>query len=218
MAGSTLLLMSMVSSAGSAKHLNACAFTCHEVSWCCNYLVYLLKRFYVLAGAEKGLVWETGDTPTTEDGKWVCNDSSQAFISQTTLHPCSLPNHDCCQATTAAVGVRYVSNLWDEAALVEITFEVWPTCGDGLSLHFILTQNNSSSVLFSKVFPALDVSPPHRETFEKVLAIFPGDSLLFLVQPGANHDCDGVYVHDIKIWQSEAKQIFHSTHELISGQ
>ncbi len=178
----------------------------------------MLSNFCVLAGGEKGLTWQTSDTAITEDGKWACNDSSQAFISQTTLHPCSLPNHGCCQATTAAVGVRYVSNLWDEAALVEITFEVWPTCGDGLSLQFILTQSNSSSILFSNVFPAVDVSPPHRETFEKVLAIFPGDSLLFLVQPGANHDCDGVYVHDIKIWQSKATQMLNSTLEFVTGQ
>lgn len=29
---------------------------------------------------------------------------------------------------------------------------------------------------------------------------------------------DGVYVHDIKIWQSKATQMFNSTHEVISGQ
>lgn len=164
----------------------------------------MLTRLCLLTGAEKGLTWQAGSTSKTEDGKWACSDSAHAFISQTILHPCSLPNHQCCQASTAAVGIRYVSNLWDEAALVEITYEVWPTCGDGVSLHFILTQNSTSSVLLFKAFPASDVSPPHRETFEKNVAMFPGDSLLFLVQPGANHDCDGVYIHDMKVWQSKA--------------
>lgn len=178
----------------------------------------MLKCFYVLSGTEKGLTWQAAQSSITEDGKWACNNASQAFISQTTLHPCSLPNHQCCQANTAAVGVRYVSNLWDRAALVEVTFEVWPTCGDGLSLLFTLTQNNTSSVLLFKVFPALDVSPPHRETFEKVISMFPGDSLLFLVQPGANHDCDGVYVHDIKVWQSKVTQTSSNTHELVHNQ
>ncbi len=164
---------------------------------------HVLTGSYVLSGFEKGLTWQAAGTSKTEDGKWACSDSSQAFISQTTLHPCSLPNRQCCQANTAAVGVRYVNNLWDDSALVEVTFEVWPTCGDGLSLKLILKQNSTSSVLLYKAFPALISSPPHRETFEKIIAVFPGDSLLFLVQPGANHDCDGVYVHDIKLWQSK---------------
>lgn len=172
----------------------------------------------MLTGAEKGLTWQAAGTSKTEDGKWSCSDSSQAFISQTTLHPCSLLNHQCCQANTAAVGIRYISNLWDQAALAEVTFEVWPTCGDGLALQFILTQNSTSSVLLSKTFPALDVSPPHRETFEKTIAIFPGDSLLFLVQPGANHDCDGVYVHDIKVWQSKATQMPNNVNHISSDQ
>ncbi len=166
-------------------------------------LQLLSEGFYVLTGAEKGLTWQAAGTSKTEDGKWICSDSSQAFVSQNTLHPCSLPSHQCCQANTAAVGVRYVSNLWDEAALVEVAFEVWPTCGDGLSLQLIFTQNSRSYVLLLKTFLASDVSPPHREIFQKSIAIFPGDSLTFVVQPGANHDCDGVYVHDIKIWQSK---------------
>lgn len=154
------------------------------------------------AGIQKGLQWNASHEGVVESGQWICGESSPMFISQTSMHPCALPDQKCCQANKAAVGVVYVSNLWDMAASVELTFEVWPTCGDGMSVHWTLTHGNESTTLFSRQFTATADSPPHRETIEKSIALFPGDSLMFLVNPGTNHECDGVYVHDIKVWQS----------------
>ncbi len=168
------------------------------------FTVQCASFVHVLTGGEKALTWAAAESGQTEDGKWTCRNSSQAFVSQTTLHPCALPDQQCCQADAAAVGVRYASSLWDKSALAEVTFEVWPTCGDGLSLQWILTQDGKQQQLFAKAFAASANSPPHRETVERTIPLFPGDSLLFVVQPGANHDCDGVYVHDIKVWQSKA--------------
>lgn len=103
------------------------------------------------------------------------------------------------------MGVRWASNLWDEAAQLEVTFEVWPTCGDGLTLQWTHTRGNSSALLFQKHFASAQ-GPPHRETVSKAIALKPGDSLFFWVQPHLDHDCDGVYIHSIEVWQSETRQ------------
>ena len=186
-------MLHALSTLSTYKRLCSCIFC-----FFCGFL-----RLSVTAGREKALQWAPADGLLTENGKWTCSDSPLGFITQTSLHPCALPNEQCCEADAAAVGVRYVSNLWDMAALIELTFEVWPTCGDGLTLQWVLTHANTSTTLMSKEFTAAAEARPYRETVEKTLALFPGDDLLFLVSPGANHDCDGVYVHDIKIWQSK---------------
>lgn len=174
----------------------------------CNIIMLLLDKIQnMTAGHEKALQWKTDDGLLTGTGRWTCNDSSSAFITRSTLHPCALENQQCCHSGIAAVGLRYVSNIWDMAALAEVTFEVWPTCGDGVTLQWILTNSDQSTSLFFRNFTVTPESRPHRETFEQSIALFPGDNLLFLVHPGANHDCDGVYVHDIKIWQSQSSNI-----------
>ena len=88
--------------------------------------------------------------------------------------------------------------------MLEVTFEVWPDCGDGLTLEWTVQQGEEMSLLYAKAFPAVPHSAPHRQTVERTVTLTPGDSMFFGVKPGANHDCDGVYVHDIKVWESKA--------------
>ena len=166
-------------------------------------VVLMLSFVHVTAGNDSPLEWTAADGGLTENGKWTCSGSpNHPFIGRTAMHPCALPGQECCQGHKAAVGVRYVSNLWDMAASAELTFEVWPTCGDGLTINWILTHGNTTTTLFSKEFTAAAESVPHRETIQLTIAVFPGDTLMFVVSAGANHDCDGVYIHDITVWAS----------------
>ncbi|DBA72316.1 TPA: hypothetical protein ACH3X2_010559 [Trebouxia sp. C0005] len=138
--------------------------------------------------------------------QWACDTDSPASISQTSLHPCAsrpVEGGVCCGRKLTVVGVRYVSNIRDPSAFLDLTFEVWPTCGDGLVVEGVLVnqQNLESRKLFSKAFaPSSD--PPQRETVAQTIPLLPGDSLVVLVDPLDNHDCDGVYIQDIKLWTS----------------
>lgn len=117
------------------------------------------------------------------------------------MHPCTSVGSLCCNARLSVVGLRYTSDLWDQAATVRLTFEIWPSCGDGLTLTWVLTHNQNQESLFKKTF-LQSAQPPHRETVEKRVSLLPGDTLLLSVHPGLNHDCDGVYIHDMQVWQS----------------
>ena len=118
------------------------------------------------------------------------------------MHPCAFRGA-CCGKDSAVVGIKYVSDFWDAAALLDITFEVWPTCGDGLTLEciFVQQQTLTSVKLFTKTFSPSEARP-HREQIVQTVPLTPGDMLMLLVDPLQNHDCDGVYVQDMKIWRS----------------
>ena len=102
---------------------------------------------------------------------------------------------------TAAVGLQFVSYMWDQAALLKVTFEVWPLCGDGLAITLTLNDYNASRTLFHKSFKP-SAGPAHREVIEETISIMPGTVFLFYVEPNLDHDCDGVYLQDIEIWQN----------------
>lgn len=95
------------------------------------------------------------------------------------------------------------------AALVEITYEVWPCCGDGLRIEVILIHGSRSNMLYSRSY-LVSESPPHRETVEKITPIVPGDFIMVLVHPNDDHDCDGVYIEDIKVWSSNSAEGLHA--------
>lgn len=153
------------------------------------------------AGRETGLQWIAANTGNTKDGRWSCRGSSQGFIAHTSMHPCVSEDGTCCDAASSSMGVRYISNTWDQAAQAVITFEVWPSCGDGFTLRWVVHQGFDQETIYTKTFlPSAD--PPYRESIEKTVPLSPGDSMVFSVHPGLNHDCDGVYIHDIQVWQS----------------
>ena len=152
----------------------------------------------MLLGSVTDLAWVPAENNNVQDGHWACNDSSPTSIGPTSMHPC---NGQCCQSDKAKVGIQYTSNIHDATALVDVTFEVWPSCGDGLHLSWTWHRKETSLVLFSAFFPK-STSKPHRESVEKTISLVPGDILVLLADPGENHDCDGVYVHDIRVWQS----------------
>ena len=156
------------------------------------------------AGDEQALKWTPASTGVTQEGSWTCWDTSPTLISQTSLHPCASNHEQCCGRDIASVGIQYVSTFHDTAALVELTYEVWPSCGDGLYLSLNLIRQFEEVVVHSQGF-VMSHEPPHRKAIEKVIAIYPGDTLLLLVDPGTNHDCDGVYVHEFRLWQSSSQ-------------
>ena len=46
----------------------------------------------------------------------------------------------------------------------------------------------------------LKTSRPQRQKLEVPINIRPGDQLDFVVDPRNNHDCDGLYIVEAKIW------------------
>ena len=43
-------------------------------------------------------------------------------------------------------------------------------------------------------------SRPQRQKLEVPIDIRPGDQIDFVVDPRNNHDCDGLYIVELKIW------------------
>ena len=50
--------------------------------------------------------------------------------------------------------------------------------------------------------PVSKSARPQRQTLEVPLDILPGDQIDFVVDPRHNHDCDGLYIIELKIWPS----------------
>lgn len=48
--------------------------------------------------------------------------------------------------------------------------------------------------------PVSKSARPQRQTLEVPLDIRPGDQIDFIVDPRHNHDCDGLYIIEAKIW------------------
>ena len=48
--------------------------------------------------------------------------------------------------------------------------------------------------------PVSKTSRPQRQSLEVPLDIRPGDQIDFVVDPRRNHDCDGLYIVEAKIW------------------
>lgn len=71
-----------------------------------------------------------------------------------------------------------------------------------MTLSWILHQDQQRQLKLFEADFAQSTGPPHRETIQKTVQLLPGNSLLLSVRPRLNHDCDGVYIHDIRVWRS----------------
>ena len=54
--------------------------------------------------------------------------------------------------------------------------------------------------------PVSKSARPQRQTLEVPLDIRPGDEIDFVVDPRHNHDCDGLYIIELKIWPALEEQ------------
>lgn len=52
-------------------------------------------------------------------------------------------------------------------------------------------------------FEAEKIDNPQRQRVEFRFSVHVGDHIDFTVWPRASHDCDGVYVVDIQIWEHD---------------
>ena len=120
------------------------------------------------------------------------------------MHPCISLTGRCCGSNKAGVEVEHILSLADKRALLEVEFEVWPSCGDGLTLSLTHTRPMGTLTLFTKYFEASQKTP-HRESLQKFIQIEPGEALRFRADPGSNQDCDGVFVQDIRLWTSRSE-------------
>lgn len=75
-------------------------------------------------------------------------------------------------------------------------------CGDGLDFVVRLTPvgNRKPQVLLRRGFDPDPNGQPNRQKVEWRLHIRTGDVVDFVVEPRANHDCDGLYIVDVQIW------------------
>ncbi len=158
---------------------------------------------HVLAGIASPLQWRGAPNNVTADGLWRCADGTLPFAGQTTLHPCTSSKGGCCGGNKAGVEIEHTLSLADSRALLEVEFEVWPNCGDGLTLSLTHTRSAGTATLFTKYFEAPSENP-HRESLQKFIQIVPGDLLRLRADPGNNQDCDGVFIQDIRLWASRA--------------
>ena len=162
-----------------------------------------MKWFWRCPGIASPLLWRGAPNNVTADGLWRCSEGTLPFAGQTTLHPCVSSKSSCCGGSKAGIELEHVLSLFDQRALLEVEFEVWPNCGDGLALSLTHTRSSGTVTLFTKHFDAPSETP-HRESLQKFIQIVPGDLLRLRVDPGANQDCDGVFVQDIRLWTSRA--------------
>lgn len=83
--------------------------------------------------------------------------------------------------------------------------QVWPICGDGLDFVVRLSPTGARkpTILLKRSYDADPNSTPNRQKIEWRLNIRTGDTIDFLVNPRASHDCDGVYIVDVQIWTED---------------
>jgi hypothetical protein len=153
-----------------------------------------------LAGVDYTLGWKEARSQMLYDGHWSCG-SPFPFIKRTLLHPCS---SNCCGESSLAANIEFKGYIAMPTARLELCFEVWPRCGDGLTIALTHANQTGHQTLFTRLFPPDPVGGPKREVLEYTLSLQPGDLLKLSVAPGANHDCDGVYICNLELWYRQA--------------
>lgn len=66
--------------------------------------------------------------------------------------------------------------------------------------HFQAESDKPNVIIDAAYDPVSKTSRPRRQTIEVLIDIRPGDQIDFVVDPRHNHDCDGLYIIEAKIW------------------
>ena len=67
--------------------------------------------------------------------------------------------------------------------------------------HLVADSSAKPTVILEAGYdPVSKSARPQRQTIEVPLDIRPGDQIDFVVDPRHNHDCDGLYIIELKIW------------------
>lgn len=153
-----------------------------------------------MAGHERDLEPTPAVGAATQEGTWTCDLVGYPSISRTTLHPCSSFIGECCRQDVTPVGLRYVSSSHTPEVHLEVTYEVWPNCGDGLVVTLEVVHSNFTEPVFTHEYePGMKAAK--RQFLEQEVLLAPSSAVRLLVHPRDNHDCDAVQLHDFKVWR-----------------
>jgi hypothetical protein len=135
-----------------------------------------------------------------QHGVWQCRNESLPYIhlGYKMIHPCAQSNH-CCGRDKAVPAIQYSVNSAHMQSSLEVVFDVFPRCGDGLSVSMLHLHKLGVEQLFNYAYKG-NASSPIRETLNFKLNLLYRDTLILLVDPHQNHDCDGVHVAKLEVW------------------
>ena len=103
------------------------------------------------------------------------------------------------------MGVQYLSTTQSPEVHIELTYEVWPVCGDGLVLTLDVVHSNATETVFRHEYePGMEAAK--QRFLESQVAVLPSSVVRLLVHPRDNHDCDAVQLHDFKVWRAQSSQ------------
>lgn len=105
-------------------------------------------------------------------------------------------------AWTALIICCPLSEVHVQGARLELIWEAFTVCGDGVDLHvtFHPLQGSARTLVHHGHEPVPTGSKAHLQRTEQVLDVLPGDRLDFVIDPRANQDCDGVYIAEFRLW------------------
>ncbi len=121
------------------------------------------------------------------------------------LHPCSSFDGECCSEDVAPVGLQYSSSSNIPDAKVELSYEVWPQCGDGLVVTLIHFHGNFTQTLFATDFEP-GMKKAQLQVAEYSVGLKTASTLRLVAYPRDSHDCDAVQIHSFKIWRTRTFQ------------
>lgn len=161
----------------------------------------LQDKLLFLAGMMQQLTWAPASSQIVSDGTWTCEISEYPIVSQSSLHPCSSFTGECCQQDVTSVGMQYTSSTHTPEVTLELDFEVWPACGDGLILTVEVVHSNTTLPVLIRKFDS-GFAKAHREYSSHKISLLPSSMVRLFVHPRDSHDCDAVQIHDLKVWRT----------------
>ena len=92
-----------------------------------------------------------------------------------------------------------------QEAVFVLTYDAFPICGDGVEVSAALYANgelNATTWLMQQAHEPQRGSKPVRNKVQQSISLQPGDQIDILVEPRQSHDCDGIFIVELEIWQS----------------
>ena len=86
-----------------------------------------------------------------------------------------------------------------------MTYDAFPICGDGVDVGLTLHRDGQARAAVAILQQAHELqrgSKPVRNRVQKKLGLLPGDQLEVVIEPRGTHDCDGIYIVELEVWEA----------------